>query len=157
MKLMNLAAMALAGSLSAGAWANENLAVDALNEEQLSQELPYLEALMSGEALDFGIQEENLDLYARGDRDRRRDRDRDDRWRDRDRRRDRDRDDRWRRRRPVPLYKACYARNIRSGVVYRAVGWGSSYALQSAALNACYRDTRFDRRCRPLGCRTFRR
>jgi hypothetical protein len=147
MKLMNLAAVILAGGLSFGAWANENqstegLKVDALNEQQLNEELPYLNALMNGEFLDQeDVQaEENMDLYRERNRDRDRDRDRD-RWRDRDRRRDRDRDhdrDRWRRR---PIYRACYARNIATGVVYRAVGFANSWQLQRLAMRACERNT----------------
>ena len=144
MKIAKLAGVVLAASLYQGAWATSaepEIYTDALDAQQLAEEMPYLDALMDGEDLLSQDADAEADLMSR-------------RGRDRDGRR-------WRRppprRRPLPTRVACFARNIRTRVVYRAVGWGRNpRGVQNAAIRACRRSTPFDRLCRPMGCRRFR-
>jgi hypothetical protein len=142
MNLIKWTGALLAASMFQTAWASNDIRVEALDEQQLNEELPYLEALLDGE-----LELSEAELFRRHG----------DRWRDRDGRRGRD--GRWRRpppRRPAPVSVACYARNIRTGYVYRAMGYAPDRFLQQQAMHACQRATRFDRHCRPMGCRRFR-
>lgn len=68
-------------------------------------------------------------------------------------------DNGWRRHRypryipvPSPLRQVCFARDA-GGRLFRASGFGSSYAIQRAAVRTCEYNSRLPHTCRPRGCR----